>query len=360
MFITSRLKLKSLRRLKILVRYAFRKLCLDSKFPVASSITGSSKDPYEFGTGSPNVAAKGAKSNKSHKSPGSTGNKSHKAKEEVGGINYSAVYEPFDPVGGGQLDTTAVQGLDVFTTGQPTITTAASLISQSSNARSSSGGSAGLSAKRKRSGSSPRPALSTSNTNSTASIGGFALNSANNAISIAIPTGSLNLNLSSTTLNSLNATFAGNKLSQLAANKNNLIKDVNIMVTGGTSTVLNGQILTSIPSSNLTDVTQIQLKNSLSSPPQKSKSRKRTSSRSASGSGAQDSSAAGTQAAPSVFSAIPGGAVFMDSSPGNLITSNSMAMVTTSSFEMVSTPVTSPSPAMTPSPLFTAVSVIWN
>ena len=213
----------------------------------------------------------------------------------------------------------------------------------------------GPSAKRKRSGSSPRPALSTSNTNSTSSIGGFALNS-NNAISIAIPTGSLNLNLSSTTLNSLNATFAGNKLSQLAANKNNLFnKDVNIMVTGGTSTVLNGQILTSIPSSNLTDGTQIQLKNSLSSPPQKSKSRKRTGSRSASGSGAQDSSAAGTQAAPSVFSAIPGGAVFMDSP---LITSNSVAMVTTSSFGMVSTPVTSPSPAMTPSPLFTAVSVI--
>ena len=132
------------------------------------------------------------------------------------------------------------------------------------------------------------------------------------------------------------------------------------MVTGGTSTVLNGQILTSIPSSDLTDGTQIQLKNRLSSPPQKSKSRKRTSSRSASGTGAPYSSAAGTQAAPSVFGAVPGGAVFMDSTPGTLIASNSVAMVTTSSFGMVSTPVTSPSPAMTPSPLFTAVSVIWN
>ena len=330
---------------------------MDSKFPTGSNLTGSSKDPYEFGTGSPNVA-KGVKSSKSLKSPVSAGSKSQKTKEEVGGINYSTVYEPFNPVGGDELDATSVQGLDMFTTGQPTITTASSLISQNNSTRSSSGGSAGPPSKRKRSGSSPRPALSTSNTNSTASMGGFALNSANNAISIAIPTGSLNLNLSSTTLNSLNATFAGNKLSQLAASKNNLINDVNIMVTGGTSTVLNGQILTSLPSTNLTDGTQIQLKNSLSSPPPKSKSRKRTSSRTASGSNVQDSAAAGTQASASVFSAIPSGAVFIDS-PGTLISSNSVAVVTTSSLGMVSTPVTSPSPAMTPSPLFTAVSLSW-
>ena len=332
---------------------------MDSKLPVSSVFSNSSKDPYEFGTGSPNVAAKAGKSSKSHKSPGSTGNKSHKAKEDLGGINYSAVYETFDSKGGNHVDVSAMQGIDVFTTGQPTITTAAALISQSSNARMSSGGggSTGPTAKRKRSGSSPRPALSTSSSNSTANIGGFALNSANNAISIAIPTGSLNLNLSSTTLNSLNATIAGNKLSQLAANKNNMIKDVNIMVTGGTSTVLNGQILTSIPSSNLTDGTQIQLKNSLSSPPsQKSKSRKRTSSRTASGSGAQDGAAAGAHVAGSMVNAISSGAVFMDSTPGSLIASNSVAVVTSSGFGMMSAPVTSPSPAMTPSPLFTAVS----
>ena len=328
---------------------------MDSKLPVSSTFSNSSKDPYEFGAGSPNVAAKGGKFSKSHKFPGSTGNKSHKAKEDVGGINYSAVYESFDSKGGNHVDGTAMQGIDVFTTGQPTITTAAALISQSSSARSSSGGggSAGPAAKRKRSGSSPRHALSSASNSNSANLGGFALNSANNAISIAIPTGSLNLNLSSTTLNSLNATIAGNKLSQLAASKNNMIKDVNIMVTGGTSTVLNGQILTSIPSSNLTDGTQIQLKNCLSSPPsQKCKSRKRTSSRITSGSGAQDD-AAGAQ----VVNTISSGAVFMDSStPGSLIASNSVAVVTNSGFGMISTPVTSPSPAMTPSPLFTAVS----
>lgn len=334
---------------------------MDSKLPVSSSLSNSSKDPYEFGTGSPNVAAKGGKSNKSHKSPGSAGSKSHKAKEDVGGINYSKVYEPFE-----EDSASGLHDVDVFTTGKPTITTAASLISQSSSARSSSGGggSGAPAAKRKRSsGSSPRHALPTnSNSNSAASIGGFALqNSANNAISIAIPTGSLNLNLSSTTLNSLNATIAGNKLSQLAANKNNMMKDVNIMVTGGTSTVLNGQILTSIPSSNLTTdgthhTQQIQLKNSLSSPPpsQKSKSRKRTGSRSASGSGAQDGAASGGQG--SAVNAISSGAVFLDSTPGTLLTSNSVAVVSSSGFGIMSAPVTSPSPAMTPSPLFTAVS----
>lgn len=326
---------------------------MDSKLPIGSGLfsgtSSSTKDPYEFGTGSPNIAAKSAKSNsntgsKSHKSPGSHKSQ-HKAKEEgsgAGGINYSVLYESGSYTditdGAGQQH----QGPDVFTTGQPTITTAAGL---SSHRSSSSGSTAVPASKRKRSGSSPRPAVPVSaNNNANCSVGGFALNSANNALSIAIPTGNLNLNLSSSTLNSLHATIAGNKLSHL--NKNNLMKDhVNIVVTGGTSTVLNGQLLTSIPTPHLTtdsSSTHIQLKNSShnalqtnnnASLSQKSKSRKRTSSRS----GSHDAAVTSGSAAAS-----SGGAVLVDTA----------AMVTSSGLGAV----TSPSPAMTPSPLFPTVS----
>ncbi len=352
--------------------YYFRKPCLESKLPHGPLLSSTTKDPYEFGTGSPNVTGKNAtKFAKVSKSGLSTGSSSSKtmafpSHAGVGGRsikpkdNNSPGFNKSDS-GVGHFDI-SLNSSDVFTTGQPTITTASGLINQSSAARSI-GGSV-IPAKRKSTSSSPVHS-SIGHTPTTASkISGIAVNSATNAISIAIPTGNLNLNLSSATLNSLNATIAGNKLTNITAKKNSMLKDVSLVVTGGTPSVVNGQIVSSLAPTPISDVTQIQL-STLNTPlpeqrtaPGKVRNRNRTGSKSGSNrrtSGHSEASSGHTGTTQVQMAALPSGAVVMDTQPGAILATGSVAMVSGNTFGLVNAGVTSPSPTVVPT--FTTVSI---
>ncbi len=350
-----------------LANFCFRKPCLESKTSSHPPLlTAATKDPYEFGTGSPSVTGKNATKFAKVSKGLSAGSGSSKtmafpSHAGVGGRvikpkdNSSPGFNKSDS-SVGHFDS-SLHSSDIFTTGQPTITTASGLINQSSAARSI-GGNVMPPAKRKNTNSSPVHS-SLGHTPTTASkISGIAVNSATNAISIAIPTGNLNLNLSSATLNSLNATIAGNKVTNITAKKNSMLKDVSLVVTGGTPSVVNGQIVSSLAPTPISDVTQIQL-NTLNSPlpeqrtaPGKVRNRNRTGSKSGSNrrtSGHSEASSGHAGAPGQVqMAALPSGAVVMDTQPGAILATGSVAMVSGNTFGLVNAGVTSQSPTVVP------------
>ena len=119
----------------------------------------------------------------------------------------------------------------------------------------STSSSGGPPAKRKRSGSSPGPG-GVSNIG-LPGVTQVVSNSSTNPISIAIPSSCISLNLSSATLNNINATVTTNKgATQLVAGKNNLLKDLSIVVTNidSTASLLNGHFVSIPGSDNMTHI----------------------------------------------------------------------------------------------------------
>ena len=197
---------------------------------------------------------------------------------------------------------------------------------------------------------------------------GSANSSGNHPISIAIQHG-ISFNLSST-LSNINATFTTQqpslKNSQLG--KNNLLKDLSIVVPNlDASNVVNGHLLNLPSGTHLTDITQVQLQGlqtqvaplgntitASSANPVKSSAKVRSrsiSGKQALGNKLLESTTSGNL--NPVIAALPNSTILLDGSSGQSLGG---ALFTGNIGNTAMSPPPQPSPSTTPSPLFRSVS----
>ena len=221
----------------IAVYVFYRRLCVESKLPQGSNITASSNDPYEFTFGDHHPWLGGStKVNSGGSNPASIAghNKPIVNKQKVkASSSVPLVNSPGSSTASLRTPVTLVVG---------NRTNVAADVA-SSGVRISHG-----SLKRKRSGVVLSHASNVVGANSASSVNPLNLSAVspshmNNPISIAIPVGAVNVNLGTANIGSLGMSSVSAKHPQFA--RNNLFKDLNIVVTNiDGSGLVNGHLVT--------------------------------------------------------------------------------------------------------------------